>query len=157
MFTGCLIAGKELHSTVPCVISLLLWQSNYYSSQVGSQFIVSSSNTKQTLLQYGSDRKKTLFSMSFSLFLFWFLCFFGLFLEVVVRFFLFATVRLIMREVLCNVYKKPFYIYKAVVHTRDGLLPLKSSIENLQISLMRFLFIINRNVVVDILEWGRFL
>ena len=48
--------------------------------------------------------------------------------------------------------EKPFYIYKAVVHTRDGLLPLKSSIENLQISLMRFLFIIIRNVVVDILE-----
>ena len=55
-----------------------------------------------------------------------------------------------MSEVLCNVYKKPFYIYKAVVHTRDGLLPL--SIENLQISFMRFLFIIIKNVVVDILE-----
>ena len=48
--------------------------------------------------------------------------------------------------------KKTFYIYKTVVHTRDELLPLKNSIENLQISLMRFLFIIIRNVVVDILE-----
>lgn len=86
--------------------------------------------------------------MLFSLFLFCFV-FFGLFLEVVVRSFLFAMV---MREVLCNVYKKTFYIYKAVVHTSDGLLPLKSSIENLHISLMRFLFIIIRNVVVDILE-----
>lgn len=84
-----------------------------------------------------------------SLFSCFVLFFFGLFLEVVVRSFLFAMV---MREVLCNVYKKTFYIYKAVVHTRDGLLPLKSSIENLHISLMRFLFIIIRNVVVDILE-----
>lgn len=64
---------------MPYVISLPLgWSISSWS------FTVSSSNTKQTLLQYGSDRKKSLLAMLLSLFLFCFL-FSGLFVEVVVR------------------------------------------------------------------------
>ena len=61
-----------------------------------------------------TERKHFFLLPSFSLVLVSFF-FFGLFLEVVVRAFLFAMV---MREVLCNVYKKNFlYIQNSCTYT----------------------------------------
>ena len=121
----CDIYVHRMKETTPngAVCDLVTFLTKYCCSfQVSSFIVVGNSNAKQTLLQYGSDRKQTLLFMSFSLFLFCILCFFSWFVSwSCCSLFLFATLSLIMREVLCNVYKKNLFIYtkQLYIHVMD--------------------------------------